>query len=163
MHDERGGFFLVRFFLTCGQHCFLRLQIHQSLLAPHDQELGETGVFSGYSLLCLCKISTLFRTSYFSFLFPLIHQFVYLFAIFFILSYNGNLIIYYNLFFCALFMCKLMKNVIAMYNLKLQEPRVAIQILFLMVLQNNCGKPAGLGLCQNTPQGKRTVLLCRIL
>ena len=28
-------------------------------------------------------------------------------------------------------MCNLMKNVIAMYNLKLQEPRVAIQILFL--------------------------------
>lgn len=48
-------------------------------------------------------------------------------------------------------MCNLMKNVIAMYNLKLQEPRVAIQILFLMVLQNNCGKPAGLGLCKNTP------------
>ena len=44
-------------------------------------------------------------------------------------------------------MCNLMKNVIAMYNLKLQEPRVAIQILSLMVLQNNCGKPAGLGLC----------------
>lgn len=34
-------------------------------------------------------------------------------------------------------MCHLMKNVIAMYNLKLQEPRVAIQISFLMVLQNN--------------------------
>ena len=48
-------------------------------------------------------------------------------------------------------MCHLMKNVIAMYNLRLQEPRVAIQILFLMVLQNNCGKPAGLGLCKNTP------------
>ena len=43
-------------------------------------------------------------------------------------------------------MCNLMKNVIAMYNLTLQEPRVAIQILFLMVLQNICGKPAGLGL-----------------
>lgn len=43
-------------------------------------------------------------------------------------------------------MCNLMKNVIAMYNLKFQEPRVAIQILFVMVLQNNCGKPAGLGL-----------------
>ena len=67
------------------------------------------------------------------------------------MSYKGNLIIYYNLFFCALFMCNLMKNVIAIYNLKLQEPRVAIQILFLMVLQNNCGKPAGLGLCKNTP------------
>ena len=48
-------------------------------------------------------------------------------------------------------MCNVMKNVIAMYNLKLQDPRVAIQILFLMVLQNNCGKPAGLGLCKNTP------------
>ena len=48
-------------------------------------------------------------------------------------------------------MCHLMKNVIAMYNLKLREPRVAIQILFLMVLQNNFGKPAGLGLCKNTP------------
>ena len=48
-------------------------------------------------------------------------------------------------------MCNLRKNVITMYNLKLQEPRVAIQILFLMVLQNNCGKPAGLGLNYNTP------------
>ena len=46
-------------------------------------------------------------------------------------------------FLCILYV----KNVIAIYNLKLQEPRTVIQILFLVVLQNNCGKPAGLGLC----------------